>query len=102
MKPVLINRTDVPDDELMKVVSTVCGDGDIPDFYLICQTPEHDGVTITNLDKPCIIIDVTTPQQFINILRHELIHLKQHAMSYASEEEVELIVTDKHKTIHDA
>ncbi len=97
----LINRTDVTDENLMRIVSKICEGQNLPDFYLICQTPEHNGVTITNLDRPCVIIIVKNPQQFIETLRHELIHLKQHANDYASEEEVELIVTDKHRTTND-
>ena len=100
-KAVLINRTNVTDENLMRIVSKVCDGQSLPDFYLICQTPEHNGVTITNLDRPCIIIIVKNPQQFIETLQHELVHLKQHALDYASEEEVELIVTDKHKTMND-
>jgi len=97
----LINRTDISDEELMKVVSHVCDGKKLPNFYLICQTPEHDGVTITNLDKPCVIIVVKTPQEFIKTLLHELVHLKQHALNYASEEEVELVITDKYETMND-
>ena len=97
----LINRTDVTDTNIMKIVNKLCEGNGLPDFYLICQTPEHRGVTITNLDRPCVIITVTTPEQFTETLHHELIHLKQHALDYASEEEVELIVTDKYKTMNE-
>jgi len=98
---VLINRTDITDTNLMRIVSETCEGMMLPKFYLICQTTDHNGVTITNLDRPCIIIIVKNPQQFIETLRHELIHLKQHALDYASEEEVELIITDKHRTMND-
>lgn len=98
-KATLINRTDIDDENIMGIVSKACEGYKLPNFYLICQTPEHNGVTITNLDRPCVIITVKTPQQFIETLQHELEHLKQHALDYASEEEVELIVTDKHKTM---
>lgn len=97
----LINRTDVTDENIMRIVYKLCENQILPDFYLICQTPSHNGVTITNLDRPCVIVTIKTPQQFIETLHHEIVHLKQHALDYSSEEEAELVITDKYKTMKD-
>lgn len=103
MKFELINRTDFPTTQLKEIVEKLLKNKKIPSFYLICQTPRHDGLSVTNLDKPLIIIDIENLQQFEKTFIHELTHLQQHTQDYADEDfDKEVVVTDRHKPKEDA
>ena len=94
----LINRTDFHSDDITEIVRALLDGQLAPKFYLICQTPKHDGLSITNLDKPIIIITVKDLNQFTETFVHELRHLQQHMNDYASEDfDREVVVTDKKK-----
>jgi Zn-dependent peptidase ImmA (M78 family) len=98
----LINRTDFPSKDLLEIALALCEGQAVPSFYLICQTVNHDGLSITNLDKPIIIIDIADLHQFAEVFVHELAHLQQHAKGYASEEfDREIVLSDKYKTKED-
>jgi Zn-dependent peptidase ImmA (M78 family) len=98
----LINRTDYPSKQLENIAGALLEGQQAPSFYLICQTPKHDGLSISNIDKPFIIIDIENLYQFAEVFVHELMHLQQHTKGYASEDfSKEVVVTDKHKTGED-
>jgi Zn-dependent peptidase ImmA (M78 family) len=102
-KVTIINRTDIDTLKFEEILACLLKGQEYPNFYLVCQTQNHDGLTITNLDKPVIIITVKNLSQFVTTLRHELIHLRQHSKgysnedeAYAAEDDAEIIVTDRH------
>jgi hypothetical protein len=96
----IINRTDFKTEQLKSIASALLDGQLAPNFYLICQTPKHDGLSITNMDKPLIIIDVVNLHQFAEVFVHELAHLQQHAAGFADEDFTKVaVVTDKHKTM---
>jgi Zn-dependent peptidase ImmA (M78 family) len=106
-KIALINRTDFPSKDILEIASALCESQSIPSFYLLCNTPKHDGLSITNLDKPAIIIVVKNLSQFAEVFVHELEHLQQHGKGYIDEDKAyqksdnftrEIVVGDKHKT----
>jgi len=70
--------------ECTKIEKTV---GDFPDFYVIVIGEKTDGLAITNLDRPSIVVVFKNEQQFKKVLKHELIHLVQHSKGYANEDE---------------
>jgi len=59
----------------------------LPDFYVIVKEKGFDGVTITNLDRPTILVAYENIEDFRRTLIHELVHLKQHQKGYADEKE---------------
>ena len=106
-KIALINRTDFPSKDLLEIASALCESQSVPSFYLICNTQKHDGMTITNIDKPFMIIVVDNLHQFAKVFVHELVHLQQTTKGYTDEDEAyrksdsftrEIVVSDKHKT----
>jgi len=98
MRIAVINRTDFPTKQLKEIASALLEGQSVPNFYLVCQTPKHDGLTISNLDKPVIIITIKDLNQFAKAFVHELVHLQQHAKDYATEDFAETVITDKHRT----
>ena len=95
MKFKLINKTRFSTKQLADIASALCESQAGPSFYLICQTPQHDGIAITNIDKPFIIIWVKNLSQFAKVFVHELTHLQQNAKGYTSENFSRFIVTSK-------
>ena len=101
MKFEIINRTEFSTEQLIRIVDALLEGQIVPNFYLICQTSKHDGLSITNIDKPLIIITIKDLHQFAKVFVHELVHIQQHVNDYATEDFPEIIVTDKHKTRDD-
>ena len=101
-KATIINRTKF-DTEDIKEISTALIQGQlVPDFYLLCEPLDVNGIALTNLDKPTIIIFVKDLGQFAETFVHELTHIEQHAKGYvdeteANEREREFIISDKDK-----
>lgn len=96
-KPIIINKSNFKTKDLKEIVIGLLQGHEFPVFYLICQSPKHDGVTLTNLDKPTIIITVHDLGQFAKTFVHELIHLQQHSKGYANEKEAykrKIVVTE--------
>ncbi|MFX0132260.1 MAG: hypothetical protein ACFFDN_01310 [Candidatus Hodarchaeota archaeon] len=58
-----------------------------PSFYLICVNDNFNGLALTNLDKPTMIIRIEDLGQFAETFVHKLIHLQQHQEGYADEDE---------------
>ena len=95
----IVNRTDFKTKDIQEIAEALLQGQGTPNFYLLCQTPQHDGLTITNLDKPAIIIVIHDLHQFAETYVHEVEHLRQHSQNFADEDfDSELITTDKHKT----
>ena len=82
----LINNSDYLTEFLELVVRRITKDMDIPNFALVCKKKTHDGICITNVNSPIVIISVKSIAQFKDVLKHELVHLKQHQQGYASED----------------
>ncbi|MBU1613649.1 hypothetical protein KKC87_04480 [Patescibacteria group bacterium] len=94
----LVNRTEFNTSDIEEIANALLEGHPVPHFYLICQTTRHDGLTITNIEKPIIIITIKDLGQFADVFVHEVVHLKQHSMEYASEDfDVDLVVTDSYK-----
>jgi len=95
---VLINRTEFKSKDLKEIAGALLEGQLAPSFYLIVQTPQHNGLTITNLDKPAMILTPKDLTHFAVLFTHELVHLQQHSKGYADEEEArrkqpEVVVT---------
>lgn len=98
-KMVLVNRTSFDSARLKEIAGGLLEGQVAPSFYLVVQTPQHTGLTITNLDMPVMIIIPTDLHHFAKIFVHELVHLQQHQKNYADEDEAykterELVVTE--------
>jgi Zn-dependent peptidase ImmA (M78 family) len=74
--------------ECTKIETTI---GDLPDFYVIVIDKAKDGIAITNLDRPTIVIVFENEKQFKKVLKHELMHLIQHKKGYMNENEAYLV-----------
>ena len=95
---ILVNRTDFKSKDLKKIAGALLEGQLAPSFYLIVQTPKHDGMTITNLVKPAMIVIPRDLTHFAELFAHELVHLQQHSKGYANEEKTyhkqpEVVVT---------
>ncbi len=88
----LINNTDEDTSTLMNIAEKVVRNFNVPSFYLICKKSNHDGFSITNIDKPIIVITFKNIYQFESTLAHELVHLGQHQKGYASEDFTKKVV----------
>ena len=98
MKYEIVNRTNFKKKDIKEIAEALMEGQLVPPFYLVCQTPHHDGLTITNIDKPIVIITIKDLGQFAEVFVHELEHLKQHSNGYSSEDfDSEIVVTDKFK-----
>lgn len=84
---VLVNRTAFKSKDLKEIAGALLEGQLAPSFYLIVQTPKHDGLTITNLDMPAMIIIPKDLHCFAKVFAHELVHLQQHSKNYVDEEE---------------
>lgn len=95
----IINNSKFRTEELSTLANMLLQGRLAPSFYLVCCPPEMDGLSLTNLDKPTIIIRVKDLEQFSRVFVHELTHLQQHAKGYTDEAEAtrEVIMSDKTK-----
>jgi hypothetical protein len=86
-KMVLINESEFKTKDLEEIVGGLLEGQLAPSFYLLVQTPKHDGFVITNLDMPVMVIIPKDLHSFAKIFVHELVHLQQQEKGYADEEE---------------
>ena len=96
-KVTLLNKTKFKTKDIKEIVLGLLAGQSAPDFYLICEDVfSCKGITLTNLDKPTIIIFIKDLGQFAETFVHELIHIQQHSKGYANEGEAkerEVIIT---------
>ena len=99
---ILINRTSFKSNDLQEIAGALLEGQVAPSFYLLVQTPQHDGLTITGLDMPTMIIIPKDLHHFAKIFVHELAHLQQHSKGYVDEKEAkqrEIIITGDEKLL---
>lgn len=98
-KITIINRTKFQTKDIEEITLGLLAGQLAPDFYLICEDVfSCKGITLTNLDKPTIIIFIEDLGQFAETFVHELTHLQQHSKGYVDENEAterEIIVSDE-------
>jgi len=90
----LINGTGFKSEDIEEIASALLESQHTPTFYLVCMNAGQDGVTLTNLDKPIVLIYVDDLGQFAETFVHEIVHLQQHSQGYATEDfKSEVVVT---------
>ena len=88
------NSTLIKDERIRELVSDCIKNKNLPDFYLSVSDEYFDGVT-TNASKPAILLVFRNLTQFKRVLRHELVHLRQHQEGYSNEEEANKAEVDE-------
>ena len=83
----LMNMTKFKDKDIEEIALVLLEGQLAPSFLLICVHDGFHGVSITNLDRPTILIRITDLGQFAETFVHELTHLQQHCNNYADENE---------------
>jgi len=87
-KITILNRSKFETKDIEQIALGLSAGQLAPSFYLICEDIfSCNGIALTNLDKPCIIIFLENLEQFAKTLAHELTHLRQHAQNYTDENE---------------
>jgi len=87
-KVTIINKTNFPTKDIKEIVGGLLEGQLAPSFYLICEDVfSCKGISLTNLDKPTIIIFVKDLGQFAETFVHELTHIQQHSKNYTDENE---------------
>ena len=71
----IINESDYKSEDLMEIANGLLEGQLAPSFYLLVQTPKHNGFVITNLDMPVMVIIPEDLHSFAKIFVHELVHL---------------------------
>ena len=98
-KLAVINRTTFATKDIIEIATSLLQGQLAPNFYLLCEPDEgHKGITLTNLDRPTMIIFIEDLEQFAETFVHELTHLKQHSKGYTDEDEAEaqeFLISDK-------
>jgi len=99
-KLTIINRTKFKTKDIEEITLGLLAGQLAPDFYLICEDVfSCKGISLTNLDRPTIIIFVNDLGQFAETFVHELTHIQQHAMNYTDEQEAEereIVISDRY------
>ena len=99
-KLTIINRTKFKTKDIEEIALGLLAGQLAPSFYLICEDVfSCKGISLSNLDKPTIIIFLEDLGQFAETFVHELTHIQQHTKNYTDEreaEEREVIISDKH------
>ena len=99
-KITIINRTKFKTKDIEEISLGLLAGQLAPSFYLICEDVfSCKGLSLTNLDKPTIIIFVSDLGQFAETFVHELTHIQQHTENYTNEQEAEereIVISDKH------
>lgn len=97
---IVINRTNFMTKDIKEIAGALLKGQSAPNFYLLCELPnQFNGISISNLDKPIIIIFIENLEQFARVFVHELIHIQQHSKNYtdeyeAIESERDIIISD--------
>jgi len=87
-KLTIINRTKFQTKDIEEITLGLLAGQLAPSFYLICEDVfSCKGVSISNLDKPTIIIFIKDLGQFAETFVHELTHIQQHTKNYTNENE---------------
>lgn len=98
-KLTIINRIKFKTKDLEEITLGLLAGQLAPSFYLICEDVfSCKGISLTNLDKPTIIIFVKDLRQFAETFVHELTHIQQHLKNYTNEQEAEereIVISDK-------
>ena len=92
----IINHTEFDTKDIKKISDALVVSQSYPSCYLICIPLYMNGIAITNIDKPFIIIRIKDLEQFAETFVHELTHLQQHQKGYVDEDEAyekEIIVS---------
>jgi predicted MarR family transcription regulator len=100
-KVTIINNTQFKTEDISEIAYALLESQLAPSFYLVCCPATTDGLSLTNLDKPTMLILVKDLHQFAKVFVHELAHLQQHAKGYVDEKEAsarEIVVSDFKKT----
>ena len=101
-KVTIINRTTFVTKDIEEITLGLLAGQLAPDFYLICEDVfSCKGISLTNLDKPTIIIFIKDLGQFAETFVHELTHIQQHSKNYVDEQEAEereIVISDKNST----
>jgi hypothetical protein len=92
MSSIIINKTNFKTEEIEEITKTIIDKKYYPNFCLICLSNNFNGVSITNLELPLIVIKIKNLKQFMKVLLHELTHLNQHKKGYVDEIEAEINV----------
>lgn len=98
-KVTIINRSTFITKDLEEIVSGLLEGQLAPSFYLICESREYNGIALSHLDKPTIIIFIKDLGQFAETFVHELTHIQQHSKNYTDENEAkerEMVISDKY------
>ncbi len=86
----IINRTKYQTRDIEEITLGLLAGQLVPSFYLICEDVfTCKGISLTNLDKPTIIIFIKDLRQFAETFVHELTHIQQHSKNYTDEQEAE-------------
>ncbi len=87
-KITLINKSKFTTKDIEEITLGLLEGQLAPSFYLICEDVfSCKGISLTNLDKPTIIIFIENLGQFAKTFVHELTHIQQHTNNYTNEEE---------------
>ena len=81
----VFNHTTISDKRIEQCVLDISGDYSI-DFVLIVSKYEMDGIAITGVSKPIILVRCKSLTQFKSVFAHEFKHLLDHKAGFASEE----------------
>jgi len=103
-KLTIINRTKFKTKDIEEITLGLLAGQLAPSFYLICENVfSCRGLSLSNLDKPTIIIFIKDDdyflREFAETFVHELTHIQQHAKNYVDEQEAEereFVISDKH------
>ena len=99
-KVTIINNTKFQTKDIEEITRGLLAGQLAPSFYLICNNRGNvEGMTLTNLDKPTMLIFIENLGQFAETFVHELTHIQQHANDYTDEmeaEEREIIISGAH------
>ena len=86
----IINRSKFKTKDIEEIALGLLAGQIAPSFYLICEDVfSCKGVTLTNLDKPTMIVFIQDLGQFAKTFVHELTHIQQHDKGYADDNEAE-------------
>ena len=87
-KLTLVNRSKFQTEQLREIALGLLAGQLAPSFYLIVEELfSCRGVTLSNLDKPTIILFPKDLGDFAEIFVHELTHIQQHEKNYSDEKE---------------
>lgn len=98
-KVTIINRTRFKTKDIEEITLGLLAGQSVLGFYLICEDVfSCKGISLSNLDKPTIIIFIENLWQFAETFAHELTHIQQHLENYTNESEAEkreIVIADK-------